>query len=188
MRRMRLVTAVVMAATFLILEDSVVAQQTPTKPVDSRLLTGVFAPDPEGVWRKTDQIHSTSQCIGDPITPLCAIETWDTCFVRKNIELCRIAMEKFLSDPFRFHSGPKENHYSKYRVVSVRRATADDIRSGPRRLDSRQIGDLLIEIEWQPCWKGERVDDCTTFSAPTTYTMRQFDGRWAVVNVHQPRH
>ena len=46
------------------------------KPRDSWSLHGVFAPDPVGVLRMFEvDGASTSRCIGDPVTALCAVET-----------------------------------------------------------------------------------------------------------------
>ena len=49
------------------------------KPRDSRTLHGVFAPDPVGTLRMMGVESATSPCIGDPATPLCAVETYLAC-------------------------------------------------------------------------------------------------------------
>ena len=41
-------------------------------------------------WRIT-QTDATSTCIGDPKTPLCAVETLIACGARRDLRLCRIA-------------------------------------------------------------------------------------------------
>ncbi|MGQ0664601.1 MAG: hypothetical protein ACT4P2_13695, partial [Pseudomonadota bacterium] len=45
-------------------------------------------------WRAMDQtdVASTSKCLGNPITPLCAVEHIIACEVRRDDELCMIAM------------------------------------------------------------------------------------------------
>jgi hypothetical protein len=50
------------------------------------------APDPPGHWRyiTQDAERTTSQCIGDPKTPLCAMETVWACYVRNKAEFCAI--------------------------------------------------------------------------------------------------
>ncbi len=185
--RSLLVAASVVAASFIATAPSLkAAEVAPTEPVDSRLLTGVFPPDPEGVWRRIGQTDSTSQCIGDPVTPLCAIETLDACLARFVGELCQIASAHFLGGPYRFRPSDRKSdhgHYRIYRVVSVRLATAEDLRVSRPGINQRHVGDLLVDIEWQPCWKS----GCITFSRPTTYTMRRLEGRWAVVDIHWPR-
>ena len=39
--------------------------------------------------RSITQTGATSQCIGDPRTPLCAVETLIACFTRHDMSLCR---------------------------------------------------------------------------------------------------
>ena len=164
------------------------ADKPPQEPVDSRLLTGVFPPDPEGVWRRIGQTDSTSTCIGDPVTPLCAIETLHACIARRKSELCRAAKGKFLTNQSLFRSRGNEYHYGIYRVVSVRRATAEDVRAGRTGINQRHIGDLLVDIEWQACFKSPLEHRCDTFSRPTTHTVRRFKGRWIVVDIVAPRY
>ena len=41
--------------------------------------------------RRITQTDATSTCIGDPKTPLCAVETFIACGARRNLRLCRIA-------------------------------------------------------------------------------------------------
>lgn len=47
-------------------------------------------PDPPGLWRKLthDEATTTSTCIGNPVTPLCAVETYWACFLHRRPELC----------------------------------------------------------------------------------------------------
>ncbi len=182
-----LIAAALASVLILLIPMEAAAQQRPPEPVDSRLLTGVFAPDPESVWRRISRADSTSQCIGEPLTPLCTIETYHACFVRRIAELCQVATAHFLGEPIRFHSRGHENHYVIYRVVAVRRATADDVRSGRKGINLRYIGDLLVDIDWQPCWKNDLTNECTNRTAPTTYTLRRYKERWVIVDLHMPR-
>ena len=43
----------------------------------------------EGQIRRITPTTADSACIGDPITPLCAVETWVACFTRADLSLCR---------------------------------------------------------------------------------------------------
>ena len=44
-------------------------------------------------WRvmTMEDATSTSRCIGDPRTPLCAVETHTACFIRRQVRLCTIS-------------------------------------------------------------------------------------------------
>ena len=187
-----LVTAAATAALVIATASAApAADKPPQDPVDSRLLTGVFPPDPEGVWRRIGQTDSTSTCIGDPVTPLCAIETLVACMARRNSEFCQIAAAHFLGPPPRFRGTGWTKQYDRYRiyrVVSVRRATAEDVRAGRTGINQRHIGDLLVDIEWQACFKFPWEHRCDTFSRPTTHTVRRFKGRWIVVDIVAPRY
>jgi hypothetical protein len=160
----------------------------PPELVDSRLLTGVFAPDPEGTWRRIDETDSTSTCIGDPVTPLCAIETLHACLTRANDDLCQIAAAHYLGGPYQYRTPGAMNHYRLYRVTSVRRATIEDVRTGGTGINARRVGDILVETEWRPCRAYPTGDSCLTFSGPTTHTVRRLDGGWVVIDVYAPRY
>jgi hypothetical protein len=85
-------------------------------------------PDPPGRGRimAHENDASTSACIGNPITPLCAAETVIACMARRDDELCRIGMG--LEKPAGFYSGPRHpDHYNRYRVLSAKRFTESNL-------------------------------------------------------------
>ena len=43
----------------------------------------------EGQIRRITPTEADSACIGNPITPLCAVETWIACITREDLSLCR---------------------------------------------------------------------------------------------------
>ena len=47
--------------------------------------------------RSIFQTSATSRCIGNPKTPLCAVETFIACWVRRNRPLCEIVGKPDLS-------------------------------------------------------------------------------------------
>lgn len=55
------------------------------------LLADIPAPDE---WRFISIDDATSKCIGDPKTPLCAVETVIACFARMDISLCQRVGQK----------------------------------------------------------------------------------------------
>ncbi len=160
------------------------------EPAPSRQLTGVFSPDPEGVWRAITKTDGAGGCIGDPVAPLCAIDTRLACFVRRDEELCKIAEGEFWYGKIGFRRKGANAFYIKYRVETVRRAGPVDLEPNPKIDHSRKLGDLLVELFAQSCWEsetpGEPPNCLKPASVPTTYTLRQTDGRWSVVSVHSP--
>ena len=64
------------------------------EPVPSRQLTGIFPPDPPDAWRIVTQVGGTSDCIGDLVSPMCAVDTLFACLERHDDSLCAIAEDK----------------------------------------------------------------------------------------------
>jgi hypothetical protein len=128
-------------------------------------------PDPcadiDGRWRTTghDQAHTTSRCIGNPITPQCAIETLDAVFLRGDVGLlASVAAPGFARfDDDWADMNAKDFSKSKYfyRIVLCRVLTADDrpltgwgrVRPGvsPNRDYAWYPGDVLLEDEFELC-------------------------------------
>ena len=135
--------------------------------VDSRRQTGVFAPDPEWAWRTMTQTDGTSGCIGEPVTPLCAIETSIACILRENPELCRIA---WAVDPrlslVRVIEGASVIEYIDYRVVSVRRLTAGHAPAEAGLKLWGRPGDLVIGIVRRWCHEERPIEHCQTTEDP----------------------
>ena len=59
-------------------------------------------------WRimTMEDATSTSRCIGDPRTPLCAVETLMACFIRRQVRLCTISEGFQESEAGQFHLSP----------------------------------------------------------------------------------
>jgi hypothetical protein len=157
--------------------------------------------DPPGQGRVMthDDASSTSKCIGNPITPLCAVETDIACFTRKNNDLCRIAMG--LDSLIEFYRGqPIPDVYYRYRVLSAKRFTEQNL-PPPRQLppsasppewwyteDRRQYrpGDVEIVVLKQYCRRNP--DKCNRVSAADhlAYDLRRKGASWSVLMSHTP--
>ena len=123
--------------------------------------------DIDGRWRTTghDQAHTTSRCIGNPITPQCAIETLDAVLLRGDVGLlASVAAPGFARfDDDWADMNAKDFSKSKYfyRIVLCRVLTADDrpltgwgrVRPGvsPNRDYAWYPGDVLLEDEFELC-------------------------------------
>ena len=153
------------------------------QPVPSRLLTGVFQPDPEGVWRTITQTDSTSDCIGDPVTPMCAVDTGLACLQWQQLDLCKIAVKDFNGGQLFGGTPSPRKSSTRYRVVGVRLAEQADLAPRPRGIPNRVVGDMLIDLIDGRCWSD---NNCSTHEVPITYTVRKFEGRWLIVDVYRP--
>src|SRR3990172_7533843 len=59
---------------------------------------------------------TTSKCIGKPVTPICAVETFEACFKRSQIELCRKAYRNGESETFHLgYSSPESK--TEYTII-----------------------------------------------------------------------
>src|SRR5919204_386353 len=56
--------------------------------------------DPKGSWRELTAERGTSACVGDPKTPICAVETVLACLQRGDWKLCESALPPG-TEPFR---------------------------------------------------------------------------------------
>lgn len=66
--------------------------------------------------------ESTSTCIGDPRTPVCAVETFRACFARLDKRLCEKAGVS--GDTMQFSKTP---YLDRYQILSAKVVRAEDI-------------------------------------------------------------
>jgi hypothetical protein len=138
-----------------------------------------------------DDATSSSKCIGDPKTPLCAVETAMACEIRGNDDLCRIGMG--LEKPgLTFLRLPPEIYWVVRREVLMEqtipwRSHELDWRPGEA---SVQAGDIRIDVVEKVCSKGEFSHTaCETdpdVPAISTYIVRRRGDRWAVIDWRPP--
>ncbi len=126
-----------------------------------------------------DAKTTTSKCIGNPKTPLCAAETVEACRIRRDKRLCRIGagpLTIFLPDD------PVIPPYEKYRINSARRLTKKNTPSWETRKNGfgfRHVGDIEIEFDtWYCDAKGGCGDHAPKHYA--TYLIRRTGSRWSV--------
>lgn len=113
--------------------------------------------DPPGRWRVVTghDATSTSKCIGRPVTPLCAVESFAACFARNVAHFCRVSSreyEKVARDTIRDDFGTEVKYTHYYRVVSARRLTEADMRpwfrTAPKHCEDRR--NCVPERFWEP--------------------------------------
>jgi len=113
---------------------------------------------------------ATSDCIGNPITPLCAVETFKACALRLEPELCRmVGIEKYLFN--------KTQNSSEYYVVSTHTITAEDITEELRNSDWIKPGFVDITI-LEPDF---RMDWCPN-GCKTSYILKPVGDFWHVAS------
>lgn len=131
-----------------------------------------------------DDATSTSQCIGDPRTPLCAIETVLACHLRQIDELCRIGMG-WSDFPGQIKTQVQSTYTQRYWVAATEFVTAKNKRSYAKvRYLKPQIGDIAIRIHDAPCYDQKCYKPV---GPPTIYLVRQNGDRWKTDDWATPR-
>ena len=139
-------------------------------------------PDPPFHWRYVTQDPATtdSQCIGDPRSPECAVDTAEACFTRRDNALCdKVAM------PMGYQTKPPQTRFSRYHIISSRRLRDVDIPAHHRNDGkwSWKAGDVQVTVHWVRCLD----DGCWPGFTETTFTMRRVGDAWAIVYWYTPR-
>ena len=135
-------------------------------------------------WRTlTDSEETTtSKCIGKPITPICAVETFFACFNRKQIELCRMAFLNGESEEFNL-GPPFPDYKTEYTIIkyqTIRHAPPRPKNMGPggEKFDEKP-GDVRVDITARSC----QLTRDTCAGEPTqsfVYITRHVGDRWLV--------
>lgn len=121
---------------------------------------------------------TTSKCIGKPVTPICAVETLNACFKRKQIELCRMAVINGASETFDLsYSSPK----SKTEYTIIKYQTIQHVPADLRDVTWMKRGDVRIKTAERSCLLTR--DTCASErSMSFLYMTRRVGDRWFVVD------
>jgi hypothetical protein len=138
-------------------------------------------PDPPGVWRKLtlDDATTTSRCIGNPVTPLCAVDTYWACFFRAQPELCDM-VEAGARPPTL--DKPVPDYRQEYRVVYARRPSPlDPVDRATEGNMKPQPGDVVIGLMRRFC-AGPVDDDSNCLDVendpPYVHMLRKRGDHW----------
>lgn len=136
--------------------------------------------DPKGFYRYLTQEadSTTSTCIGNPITPLCAVETVLACVARRNDDLCRMATKPGFPD-LEFSKGVKSPFDDmRYFVSFSKRLDAKNARLFRVGRTIPNPGDVVISLK-----RGNRAPGGweREWHEPTIFLTRQYEGEWRVV-------
>lgn len=113
---------------------------------------------------------ATSKCIGNPITPLCAVETFFACSARQDIDLCRkVGVINF--------SYPDKKITSRYRVLKAKVLSEDDMTEELKDATWWKPGFVDFTIFRVFSEEGTCPDECR-FS----YIANLVDSKWHVIS------
>jgi hypothetical protein len=130
-----------------------------------------------------DDATSTSKCIGDPKTPLCAVETVRACYIRGKADLCRIGTGVEGYDQVNGIKLDNEIYRVKRAEVLSDRRFPWNPKQDPRRNGdiNMQAGDIRIDIADKWCSKEIPPDGCgRNWMFPTAYIVRKVRDHWSV--------
>lgn len=139
-------------------------------------------PDPKGYWRivTMDNATSTSKCIGDPKTPICAIDTLWAAFNRQDPNLYEM-VARDPAPPWKYP--PPSDSFDKYRIASAKRLRLGDLKEQQQASRDIQegppwkIGDVKIVI--QICGRRPACDNYPY--SYMTYIVRSDRSGWKFV-------
>jgi hypothetical protein len=139
-------------------------------------------PDPPGVWRKLtrEDASTSSTCIGNPVTPLCAVETYWACFIRRQPELCDMVEAGVRPLPEVTWSSDRRQDY---RVVYARRPSPLDPVDRATEGDMKpQPGDVVLGLMRRTCYGPADSDaDCeigVETEPPHVHMLRRQGNLW----------
>jgi len=147
-----------------------------------------WRPDPPGTWRHVDTETASSQCIGRPDTPHCAVDTLMACGVRDADELCQTAS----LNGRMFGSSSGGAGWVRYHIARIS-VVPEDQELDPAHyvtdpLELAKAGDLKLDIESYSCKRGATCQDHIPRKLrDIVYLVRRTGDRWAVVNYYVPR-
>lgn len=168
------------------------------------VIFGHWQPSVAGEKRVLDFTNqgSTSQCIGDPRTPLCAVESLEACRIRTEWKLCEPIEHDYSVYGKGVPAGYALLFYFRYEILSSRVLKERDLkfeRLG-RLAKPWLAGDVAQRLWWEGCAPiPECVDDtimnptkkygegCRSFAYcdkdphPRTYILRRKESRWVVI-------
>jgi len=144
-----------------------------------------LTPKGEYLVMTQDDATSSSKCIGNPVTPMCAVETVMACLYRGNDELCRIGMGL---DQNPGHGNKRPIPRVLYRVVTSGILMRSNFPWWSRRdaltrpgVPAVREGDVRIDILSRECDEEVSPTECHRPFAPITYVVRRLQDGWAVM-------
>jgi hypothetical protein len=138
-----------------------------------------------------DDATSSSKCIGNPVTPMCAVETFMAAGVRGNLDLKRIALG-IEGGPWFDNQGPTPPIIYRIRRREV---LTDKTFPWPPKSDAdwrwggltMRAGDIRIDVVDVRCYSEISLVACEKYwGSPIAYIVRHQGNRWIVVTWREP--
>ena len=134
-----------------------------------------------------DDTTTSSKCIGDPKTPMCAVETVLACLSRADNELCRIGMglESVYEMTHGFLHLPTLYRVARREILTDRRFPWKPERDLPWRPGEigMRPGDVRVDIDSRMCEKGREISAAACDREPRiAYIVRRQGESWAVID------
>jgi len=126
-----------------------------------------------------DDSTSTSKCIGNPISPVCAFETYMACQLRGNEELCEISLGKKAGPPAPFKTAEFITAITGYRIMAIRQYTPEHLPYSSQNRFGITPWDVGIKLEKTSCYGGECQEPYP--HDEESYLLRKKGNVWFVV-------
>ena len=147
-----------------------------------------LTPEDKPLVMAFDDAQTTSKCIGNPATPMCAIDTMQACWLRGDHHLCRIGLN--LDHEPRYGGGaPHPEDIYVYRVVKRKVLTKKTLPWKPEEVLERpgllapQEGDMEVDIWEVRCTKVIPPEGCdhNNYASVSGFIVRREGDRWTVL-------
>ncbi|MGE0094531.1 MAG: hypothetical protein AB7M05_16040 [Alphaproteobacteria bacterium] len=143
---------------------------------------------PEPKWKRITNFGADTQtdCIGNPKTPTCAVETFVACLAYRDGDLCAIA-ENYPDMRIEFDA-PERRRVMDYNIRSVGAFKKTSIPKGMDVDWTPAAGDQLAIVDMRECQYVDSNWACRPFTGPQGhyFFLKPVAGRWYVKDSFEP--
>lgn len=143
---------------------------------------------PEPKWKRITNFGADTQtdCIGNPKTPTCAVETFIACLAYRDGDLCAIA-ENYPDMRIEFDA-PERRRVMDYNIRSLGPFKSASIPKGMDVNWTPAPGDQLAVVDIRECQYVELKWECRPFTGPSGhfFFLKPVAGRWYVKDSFEP--
>ena len=143
---------------------------------------------PEPKWKRITNFGADTQtdCIGNPKTPTCAVETFIACLAYRDGDLCAIA-ENYPDMRIEFDA-PERRRVMDYNIRTVGAFKKASIPKGMDVDWTPAAGDQLAVVDMRECQYVETNWQCRPFTGPQGhyFFLKPAAGRWYVKDSFEP--
>ena len=144
------------------------------------LILSVSVPGPvrgqEGQIRRITPSTADSACIGNPVTPLCAVETWFACHIRDDLSFCRVVGQ----EPDWMKPGPPMSAW-EYVVERIHQIRPEDVTEELRNMDWFRPGYFEFWVKVRACPSPQTTCPGETWIR-IYYSVKPVGGLWHIAH------